>query len=74
MKFATIITALFASSLVAAAPAPVPAPADGDSVAVVLGYKREPVAEDLGYKRDAAPEVEIAAKKDKRFCRGPQKA
>jgi hypothetical protein len=59
MKFITVITALFASSLVTAAPAPVPVSANGDAVVAALGYKRDPVSANgdavvaaLGYKRD----------------------
>lgn len=43
MKLLSIVAALFASALVAAAPAPVPAPADAEPA--VLGY-RTPEAKD----------------------------
>lgn len=75
MKYFTIIATLFAATFVAAAPAPAPVPApmpaDGDSVTPAsLGYKRD--EDDLGYKREAAPAVAIAAK-DKRHCAAPLK-
>lgn len=81
MKFISILAALSASSLVAAAPAsvaaraPMPVPADGDNITpAVLGYKRSSDdKEDLGYKRDAIPVEAVPAKKDKRHCALPLK-
>lgn len=81
MKFSIIASFVtLAASLAAAAPVP------DDEIVAVLGYKRTPDEDSLGYKR--APIVEAipaeqdkrdnaaqvnSAKKDKRFCKAPAK-
>ncbi|KAJ4392352.1 hypothetical protein N0V93_005978, partial [Gnomoniopsis smithogilvyi] len=81
MKFSVIAGFVaLAASLVASAPVP------GDEVIAVLGYKRTPDEDTLGYKRDPviegvpaeedkrdAPAQVDSTKKDKRFCAAPLK-